>query len=216
MSFKDYYRILGVAPNATHADIKKKFRMLALQYHPDRNEDSEFALVRFREVQEAYNALSNDSLRAIYDREWRLQFPTGRITTVKELSPASILEESIALVQYVRRADAYRFNRDYVLIRLTDILSTDNLAFLLHADDKQKNTEIIERSLDAAVKLPWNKIEQILPLLQQLSAKSHLVPTAIDTWKKKVRLNSVWEKYYPWVAFLIAVVICVLIFRMSN
>ncbi len=216
MAFKDYYRILGVAPNATPADIKKRFRMLVLQYHPDRNEDSEFAVIRFREVQEAYNALSDQSQRMIYDREWRLQFPDAPLSKVKEISTAAILEESNALLQYIRHADVYRFNRDFIYTRLTDILSLENIAFLRHAADRKKNTEIIRRLMDAAGKLSWKKLSLVLPSLQELSCESDLPQPEIEQWKKKVRLNDYWERYYPLVAFLIAGLICILIFRMSR
>ena len=70
MAFKDHYKTLGVAFNATENDIKKKFRKLALQYHPDRNMDSSFAGVHFREIQEAYEILADPSRRYVYDREW--------------------------------------------------------------------------------------------------------------------------------------------------
>lgn len=216
MAFKDYYRILGVAPNATPADIKKRFRVLVLQYHPDRNEDNEFAVVRFREVQEAYNALSDQSQRMIYDREWKLQFPDAPLSKVKEISAASILEEADALLQYIRHADVYRFNRDFIYTRLTDILSTENVAFLQHAADRRQNTEIVRRLMDAAGKLSWKKLSRLLPPLQELFRDTDLSQPEIAQWKRMIRLNDYWERYYPLVAFLIAALICFLIFRMSR
>ncbi|MEK7150973.1 MAG: molecular chaperone DnaJ [Patescibacteria group bacterium] len=62
---KDYYTILGVARNATKDDIKKAYRRLAHQYHPDKKGGDES---KFKEVNEAYQILSNDSKRAQYDR----------------------------------------------------------------------------------------------------------------------------------------------------
>lgn len=190
--------------------------MLALQYHPDRNEDSELAVIRFREIQEAYNALSNENLRTIYNREWRKQFPDTPLSKVKELSAVSIVEESKALAEYIKKADIYRFNKDYVYIRLTDILSEENIAFLLHTADEQKNTEIIQLSLDAALKLPWKKIDMILPTLLQLAEKSKVPVSDIIKWKKKNRLHIFWERNYPWAALLIALLICFVIFGLSR
>jgi molecular chaperone DnaJ len=62
---KDYYNILGIPRNATKDDIKKAYRKLAHQYHPDKKGGDE---KKFKEVNEAYQILSNDSKRAQYDR----------------------------------------------------------------------------------------------------------------------------------------------------
>jgi molecular chaperone DnaJ len=64
---RDYYDVLGVSRNASHEEIKKAFRKLAFQYHPDRNGD-DGAEARFKEVNEAYEVLSDEDKRAAYDR----------------------------------------------------------------------------------------------------------------------------------------------------
>ncbi len=63
---KDHYTALGLASSATLADIKKAFRQMAAQYHPDRNPDED-APARFRAVQEAYEVLADDAKRLAYD-----------------------------------------------------------------------------------------------------------------------------------------------------
>ncbi|KKW18964.1 MAG: Chaperone protein DnaJ [Candidatus Adlerbacteria bacterium GW2011_GWC1_50_9] len=65
---KDYYKVLGVPRNAPKEDIKKAYRKLAHQYHPDKGGDE----ARFKEVSEAYQVLSNDSKRAQYDQFGRV------------------------------------------------------------------------------------------------------------------------------------------------
>jgi molecular chaperone DnaJ len=64
---RDYYEVLGVSRDASTEDIKKAFRKLAFQYHPDRNKD-DGASERFKEVSEAYEILSDTDKRAAYDR----------------------------------------------------------------------------------------------------------------------------------------------------
>jgi curved DNA-binding protein CbpA len=66
-SHKDYYAVLGVARDVTSVDIKKAYRRLAKQYHPDVNHDSD-AAERFRELTEAYDTLIDPDRRSRYDR----------------------------------------------------------------------------------------------------------------------------------------------------
>lgn len=65
--FKDYYAILGIKKTASANEIKKKFRQLALKYHPDRNQGNKIAEAKFKEIGEAYDVLSDEDKRAQYD-----------------------------------------------------------------------------------------------------------------------------------------------------
>lgn len=64
---RDYYEVLGVGQSASKDDLKKAYRRLARQYHPDVNKETD-AAERFKEVNEAYEVLSDDDKRAAYDR----------------------------------------------------------------------------------------------------------------------------------------------------
>src|SRR5438270_10203437 len=65
---RDYYEVLGVARDASEADIKKAYRKLARKYHPDRNPGDKQAETNFKEVQDAYDVLSDKTKRAQYDQ----------------------------------------------------------------------------------------------------------------------------------------------------
>ena len=67
MEYKDYYEILGVDRNATEAEIKKAYRKLARQYHPDVNQGDKAAEARFKEINEANEVLSDVEKRRKYD-----------------------------------------------------------------------------------------------------------------------------------------------------
>ena len=67
-SQKDFYEVLGLDKDCAPADIKKAYRKLAMQWHPDKNPDNrEEALVRFKAISEAYETLSDPSKRKAYD-----------------------------------------------------------------------------------------------------------------------------------------------------
>lgn len=67
MAKRDYYDVLGVARNADSAELKKAYRKLAMEFHPDKNKDAG-AEEKFKEISEAYEILSDDQKRAVYDR----------------------------------------------------------------------------------------------------------------------------------------------------
>ena len=68
MAKRDYYEILGIARNASDAEIKKAYRRLAMKFHPDRNPDDQAAEERFKECKEAYEVLADSRKRAAYDQ----------------------------------------------------------------------------------------------------------------------------------------------------
>ena len=80
----EHYAALGLKSDASLADIKKAFRQKASQFHPDRN-TAEDAPARFREVQEAYDVLSDEDKRKAYDDNRRRNLLDDRAQTAREI-----------------------------------------------------------------------------------------------------------------------------------
>ncbi|MFN3890781.1 MAG: molecular chaperone DnaJ [Beijerinckiaceae bacterium] len=77
MSKRDYYEVLGVSRTCTEAELKVAFRKAAMQHHPDRNPGDAAAEIKFKEVNEAYQCLSDGQKRAAYDRFGHAAFENG-------------------------------------------------------------------------------------------------------------------------------------------
>ncbi len=74
---RDYYEILGIAKSATQEEIKKAYRKLAVQYHPDKNPNDKSAEEKFKEIGEAYDVVGDEQKRAAYDRFGHAAFSGG-------------------------------------------------------------------------------------------------------------------------------------------
>jgi molecular chaperone DnaJ len=77
MAKQDYYETLGVAKGASGDDLKRAYRKMAMQYHPDRNAGDKTAEQKFKDVSEAYDVLKDDQKRAAYDRFGHAAFENG-------------------------------------------------------------------------------------------------------------------------------------------
>jgi molecular chaperone DnaJ len=77
MAKQDFYDILGVAKSADADELKRAYRKLAMQYHPDRNSGDKSAEQKFKDISEAYDVLKDDQKRAAYDRFGHAAFENG-------------------------------------------------------------------------------------------------------------------------------------------
>ncbi|HEV2548791.1 MAG TPA: molecular chaperone DnaJ [Stellaceae bacterium] len=78
MAKQDFYELLGVSKSASADDLKKAYRKLAMQYHPDRNPGDKAAEQKFKDISEAYDVLKDDQKRAAYDRYGHAAFEGAR------------------------------------------------------------------------------------------------------------------------------------------
>lgn len=91
---RDFYRILGIPDNATMADIKSAYRRLAKLYHPDLNPGSKNSEEKFKEILDAYTILSDDELRAQYDRKRKYGSSASGFSTSPPQAPGEKKREA--------------------------------------------------------------------------------------------------------------------------
>src|ERR1700731_1425906 len=77
MAKQDFYETLGVSKSADAEQLKRAYRKLAMQYHPDRNSGDKAAEQKFKDISEAYDVLKDDQKRAAYDRFGHAAFEIG-------------------------------------------------------------------------------------------------------------------------------------------
>ena len=82
MAKRDFYEVLGISRSADDTEIKKAYRKLARQYHPDVNPDDNTAAEKFKEITESYEVLSDADKRAQYDRFGHAAFEQDRKSVV--------------------------------------------------------------------------------------------------------------------------------------
>ena len=120
MARKDYYNILGIRRDAAGEDIKRAYRKLALQYHPDRNPDDVEAAARFQEATEAYQVLGDPEERMRYDRLGSFYRPDGRPPSPEDLQ--QILSGAFGgLLRRKRAAEQGEDLKTHLTVELEDV-----------------------------------------------------------------------------------------------
>lgn len=219
MEDKDYYHILRVRPNATTTEIKKAYRKLALRYHPDKNPGDPITEAVFREIQEAYDILSDVRRREYYHLQ-SLQYATsyaGKFQTGDLPStPQTILQEAIRLNKMVAGMDPFRINRDALYFRLEQILSPYHLDLLILENNPGTSREIIQAIITSAKPLSYSLVNALCVKLKVLAGTDPECQAAIFAFGKKQKRMATWERYKIWIALLLTVILCLLIFFITK
>ena len=213
MSSKDYYKVLGVHPDASVEEIKRSYRRLVLKYHPDKNPGDVVAEATFKEVAEAYEILSDAEKRNDYHYK-RFYTYNYKFKEKPRKTPQSIVADAEKLQRLVAAADPFRMNQDALVFQVEDVLSDDNLE-LLERENAVKEKQKILASLLAACKLMefsfYNKLhEKMLQLSNEQSAK-----TVMQFYRSKKREGD-WGKYKVVIVVAITILMCLAIFLAAK
>jgi curved DNA-binding protein CbpA len=215
MHLKDYYSILEIENSATQAEIKKAFRKLAHQYHPDKNKHDPSATAQFAEVKEAYEVLTNPAKKEYYLQQRWYDQSTGKRKTQGTITPVAVLKQVLELERYVSKLDVFRMDKEGLHDYLSILLADTTIEKLNSFNDTATNEEIIKIILACFRPLPF---DLVLSLHKQLT-KIKVSPGGskkISDWIASREKIHTREKYKVWIILLVVALICLLIFFLAG
>lgn len=217
MELKDYYKILELEPSASLPEIKKAYRRLAQQYHPDKNSDKEYAHAYFTEIKEAYEVLTDPSKKERYlQQRWYQQSTGKKEFTTQPLTPPRILKQVLELNRYVSSLDNFRMDREGIYESINSILSDDTLERLKKFNDPGVNKEIVRSIVQTASYLQANRAKNIASKLYALGRNDLAIISQINLFLVQMERKARWEKFKVGMVIAVTVVICLLIYFVGS
>jgi molecular chaperone DnaJ len=216
MQLKDYYKTLNVSSTATIQQIKKSFRMLALQFHPDKNPGNVYAEAQFREVQEAYEILSDAKKREEYNYKRWYTKSLGKQFKTAPTTPAAILAECERLDNYLAGINIFQVDFDGLSYHIRQILSDTNIGILRQFNDISINQQVVQKTLHCSIALPLIYTAPITGLLIRIAGNNKEMNENINLFTKQQLQKDRWHKYKILSVIMITLFICWLIYMLSR
>ncbi len=215
MQLTDYYSILGVAPSASREDIKKAYRKLALQFHPDKHINDKQATVRFSAIKEAYETLSDPAKKNTYlQQRWYAQ-SLGIKKGTGIVTPEAILEQLLLLDKYVSRMDSYRMPKERIFSLLESSLSESNIEKINAYEEITITNEVAHLAYKISKLLEHPQRQAVLLKIHALTIDQDIL-LQIMTEEKKLQQAARWERKKTGLILLAVAAICLIIYFASN
>jgi curved DNA-binding protein CbpA len=209
---EDYYQILRVHPNASETTIRKAYRKLALQYHPDKTGNSEELNSYFKKINEAYKVLSNAEQR----KQFHLQYyALHHYEPVMNSSNEILVACKKLLKQIIQQGD--HINEEAIVLNIQEnILNENNLFILKTEENKFIQQQLHEELLQIINKLNFvNGTVLSNILMQKFSFTNESEKVLLIEILKKKKQEYYWDKYKFFLALLIAILICLGIYSIT-
>jgi hypothetical protein len=212
---KDHYRTLGLPPSATQAEIKKAYRRLARDLHPDKTQDDPYAKEKFHAVKEAYETLTNPQKKQDYlQQRWYYQ-AVGQKMNSTVLTPETMLQQSLELEKYIRSLDHYRMDREGLAKQMAEWLGDDRIRILNGFNDPKANDLIVASVLRCIEPLGEKQEQPLLASLRKLRV-SPAGDAAILAFETSRKYAHSWDRHKTWLMLLLVLAICLMIFFFAQ
>ncbi len=217
----NYYKILGVTATCSQAEIKKAYRLLAVQYHPDKNGGDKKSEERFKAISEAYNVLSDISKRNAYDYTYKQQ---------KKESKQSITAEDSTLITFLllfRKIKNSVLNAnghidEQALYKVVDdLLSDKNIGLLVNIEDAVAKNLMIDDILVSCLFINDSLKSELYPKLLKLADDDPRLVAKVSLFDIKegtpdnTETTEPEEDKYSIIAILLFILIVALIILMA-
>lgn len=210
-AIKDYYASLGIGPSATLTEIKKAYRKLAQQHHPDKNNNDPYSAAQFAEIKEAYEVLTNPSKKEYYLQQRWYNQSAGRRKTQGIITPVTVLKQALELEKYVSTLDEFRMDKHGLQEYILEMLPEAAIGQLHHFDEKEPVREIIGTIIKAMHPLPKNYTDPVISRLRQLAGNDSIALQLLNDFSSKTARKYRKERYSLIIIITVTVILCLLI-----
>ena len=215
MPVKDYYKLLKIAHSADLNTIKKAYRQLAMQYHPDKHGNNQSTHFYFQEIQEAYEVLSNPEKRENYHYQIWLEKAQGHELDTA-LSADQIIQLFIHTERTIHETDSFRRNNEQLTEILVSLYSNTRLELIAETNDKSLETTTLQMAMQSSSSL---SSDAQLKLIHQLNPILKKHPQMHETWMEQVNTSMRKEKIEKFkvpIVILTTILLCLAILLLSK
>ena len=216
MDIKDYYKILEIAPSATLPEIKKAFRKLAQQFHPDKNSNDPYSAVRFTEIKEAYEVLTNPVKKEYYLQQRWYNQSTGYRRTQDTITPVNVLKQALELEKYVSRLDQFRMDKEGLKQYILDLIPDETAGQLQSFNEPGIRQQIIAILIKASRHLGLEQSQAIAAQLSKLAGGDEMASGEIASFVRLHKRKAAGEKYEIVIVIIITLLVSLLIYLVSR
>ena len=209
---KDYYTILDIPVTATLPEIKKAYRKLVMQYHPDKNGEDVYTAARFNEIKEAYEVLTNPSLKEHYLQERWLKKASGLWMPDEPITPPLILKQVLELNKSISQLDVHRMDPGLVTQRILQAIPTPTIEKLKTFHEPEINAMIFSLVLQSTHILPLRNTKSVVDQLLLLAGDDDKLHHQISLVLQQKEKREQWERTKVWLIIAVVVIICILIY----
>jgi hypothetical protein len=210
---KDYYRILEVTPQATPLEIKKSFRRLAMLYHPDKHNEDNIAGAHYREIQEAYDTLTDPYKKEAYlQQRWYEQSMGRKMTGSAPLTSSTILRDAISLEKYISTLDPFRIDQEGLMLYIEQLMSEDAVQIIRTENEPELQANIAAILLKSGKGFDLPHAERLVRVLEKLLPAADPKQQECQSYLAGKKKQADWDRWKIPLMFLITLLLCVLIY----
>ena len=213
---KDYYHILEVSPQSTQQEIKKSFRRLAMLYHPDKHDEDEIASAQYREIQEAYDTLTDPHKKEAYlQQRWYEQSMGRKLKGSAPLTSSTILRDALSLEKYISTLDPFRIDKEGLIQYIEQLLSDDAVDILLRENEPAILSNISGILLKCGKGFTRSQAERLSLLLYKICKKNSDESMAIQQYLSEKTKEANRDRWKIPLILIVTLLLCLIIYLAS-